>query len=587
MAWPSNHRRQMSLCLAAVLLCCVRLVGLAGAALGAPSNEVNKKRLDSTVRYLQDVQLPDGGFANPGQPPSQDFSAWVAFALAAAGINPRDQSQPGGVDAYTFLVEHFHQGIEEELCAPIACTTTLERELLVVDTSGTNPHDFAGVDLISEILARKLPDGSFPFVPGGHGQVNDTIYAILSLALINEPAAQQAMRPAVEWLIAQENSDLGWAWQGRGEPSEVDMTGAVIEALNAAGRHNTQAQQNALEYLHKAQASDGGFPKRPGEAESNVASTAWAVQGLWSAGENPENWVKGSGREPLGYMESLQQSDGSIQWKSSSHENTLWMTAMAAPTFTGGYFPFPEVPYVELPPSGPPSGEGGPTAPSSGSAEAGQGGDSSQPGGGVIAGGGGNGAALFSRPKPQSKGKIPGGSRQVHTVHTRATHKSAAERQRNPGARPKASAPLTVKATVPPAEPGLSHHGHGSGSTSKGLGAASRGAGSSTSTGEVKQARGPGSGSAAAGSGAGPTRTLHTPGSGGARSHGEEVEGTLIASPSSVNGQDALEPGAPGLHSAGAGGSETPWLAIAIAGLLALCFLLGIQFEHRRPQVIL
>ncbi len=92
------------------------------------------------------------------------------------------------------------------------------------------------------------------------------------------------------------------------------MTAAAIEALNAAGMHDTEAQHKALEYLRKAQHSDGGFPEFTGEAESDTASTSWAVQAVWSAGENPETWKQtGSDKNPLDYLESMQSEDGSVR----------------------------------------------------------------------------------------------------------------------------------------------------------------------------------------------------------------------------------------------------------------------------------
>ncbi len=420
------------------VLCALALLCTDPAALAKPNNPTDEARLDSTVRYLQDSQLPDGGFGNAGQEPSQDFSAWVAFALAAAGINPRDQAQPGGVDAYSFLVAHFKQGIAEELCAPAICTTTLERELLVVETAGTDPHDFAGYDLLGEILARKLPGGSFPYVPGGDGEVNDTVWAMLALSAIDEPTSREAVHEAAKWLIGQQENNGSWSWKDKGSQGEVDTTGAAIEALNAAGMHDTAAQERAFKYLHEAQEPDGGFPEFPGEGEANVASTAWATQGIWSAGQNPETWLTHSDQateEPLGYMAALQQPDGHIEWGENKEMNGVWMTAMVAPTFAGGYFPYPPVPYVEPPTSGTPGSKAGPTPPSPGSSEPGLGGESAQPGSGVIAGGGGDGAPLFSRPQPQSKGKTPGGRRQLHAAHARSTKKNPTEHRRNPGVR--------------------------------------------------------------------------------------------------------------------------------------------------------
>lgn len=203
---------------------------LAASALGEAPNAKRKALLDSTVRFLQDSQQQSGGFAQAGEP-SQGASAWVALALAAAGINPRNQAKPCGTDAYTYLVTHFQQATGEELAASEGqiATTAFERELLVVNASGADPHDFAGFDLVRKILDRQMPDGSFPFVPGGEPQINTTVFAILALSPVAEPAPQEAIAGAAEWLLDQQKDDGGWHWQLQATASEVDMTGAAIE----------------------------------------------------------------------------------------------------------------------------------------------------------------------------------------------------------------------------------------------------------------------------------------------------------------------------------------------------------------------
>ena len=92
------------------------------------------------------------------------------------------------------------------------------------------------------------------------------------------------------------------------------MTAAAIEALNAAGMHNTKAQRKAFEYLHlKPRTLMVASLSTRGKAEPNVASSAWAVQAIWSAGQNPETWQEERGRgTAFGYMESMQREDGSI-----------------------------------------------------------------------------------------------------------------------------------------------------------------------------------------------------------------------------------------------------------------------------------
>lgn len=592
--------KAMSRPLPGIFALCVAFVGCAsGLALATPSAR-DQTSLDSTVRYLQDVQNMDGGFGGePGAHSDPDFSAWVALALAADGINPQDQARPGGASAYAYLAQHANALTEPGgECPHSSCTTELERVLLVVDASGTSPHDFGGVNLVDEILGRQLSEGSFPHEVGAKtAGMNDTIFAILALSLVSGSAAQAAVQHAATWLEGEQNTDGSWpavcpktavttCAENGPEGGEVDMTGAAVQALNAAGRHDTLAQRKAFEYLHEAQDPNGGFPEYPGESEPNVASTAWAVQAIWSAGQNPENWLEGTeneplSNEPLSYLESMQQEDGSIRYRAREAMNDVWMTAYVAPAFAGQPLPIPAVP-LAVPVTPAPSNQGS-TAPSSpGTSEPGQGGESSQSGSGVIAGGGGDGAALFSRPKPQSKGKTPGGARLLSSRR----QKNKDKHHREPNLSHNTATARTLD-TSPP-EPDSERHGNLSGSASKDLRAAATGAGSSASAGNAQNARGPRSASTGTSPGGSTgTRSPSLTDSDSQQASGEEVKGVLIDVPASVNGGGAFKPGAPGFHSAGAGGNQTPLLAVAIVGALLMSFLTGAQLERRRPRVIL
>jgi hypothetical protein len=520
--------------LAAILALC--LLALASAALAAP-NPTNQARLDRTARYLQEAQNLDGGFGGAsGKESGQGFSAWVALALAAAGIGPRCQARPGGMDAYSFLVDHFHIGLEEEISWPAIPTTAFERELMVVNASGTDPHGFAGYDLVGEILARVRTDGSLPYVPGGRGEINDTIFAIVALAPIQEPAAQAAVQHAADWLIAQQDDDGGWSWEVKGGRTEADMTGAAIQALRAAGRPDTEAEQRALQYLRDMQNPDGGFPEIPGEAESNVASTAWAVQGIWAAGQDPETWLKG-GNDPLSYMASLQQPDGHIRWKASQDLNGIWMTAYVAPAFAGQAWPIPAPPCT-------------PKAATT-SARPGQG-EGTQSGDGTISGGGGRGAPFFSRPKPQSKGRTPGGARIVHNKNRRPVDHSETKRGEN------AVQPRGTESSEPTKPETASAESE----------AVAAGAGSA----------GPGSGSG----GAPPPLTAK---SGEPQAGGQEVSGVVVGGPRGAR-SGSLAFGAPGLHSAGDSSGHSPLVAIIIAAAALLLALFGAQREWRHQELI-
>ena len=506
--------------LAAILVLAALL--LAASAAAAP-NPANKAALDRTVRYLQGAQQGNGGFAASGEP-GQITSAWTALALAAAGINPQDQARPGGTDAFAYLVTHYRQGVEETECAPIACTTVLERELMVVNASGADPHHFAGVDLVRELLARARPDGSFPHVPGGQPGVNDTIFAVFALAPIEEPAAQAAVAPAAEWIAAAQHGNGGWAF-AVGARDEIDMTGAAIQALIAAGRSGSAAVQEGLAYLRAAQNPDGGFPEFPGNPESNVASTAWATQAIWAAGQDPESWRTGSGNEPLGLIESLQQPDGHVRWKRSRDLNGIWMTAYTAPALAGQAWPIPKAPRSNEPIAPPKPGQG----------------EGTQAGEGVIAGGGGRGARLFSRPKPQSKGKTSGGARVIENKERRVRNHSDTRRGRN------AEQPTWT---------------------------------------QTAEASGPGASDVGTGAGGGGTlpHTLAGGRGSGDSGNGVGVTGTLIDSVDSRTGE--LRFGAPGLHGAGID-DDDELVAIALGACALLLTLAGFGWERRRQEATL
>lgn len=466
----------------------------------------------------------DGGFGAAGEP-SQITSAWTAIALAAAGINPRNQRRLQGTDAFTYLVSHYRQGIEDSECAPIACTTIFERELMVVNASGTDPHDFGGVDLAGELLSRQRHDGAFPHVPGGQPGVNDTIFAVFALAPIEEPVAQAAIGPAADWIESIQLSDGGWAWNASSTRGEVDMTGAAIQALIAAGRGRNDAVEAAVSYLRDAENADGGFAEFAGNLESNVASTAWAAQGIWAIGENPEDWRAGSGAgtaEPLGYMESMQRPDGHIRWRQSQDLNGIWMTAYCSVALGGHTWPIPEAPLSNDPVRPPKAGAG----------------EGTQSGGGVIAGGGGRGAPLFSRPKPQSRGKTPGGARLVRAERAARNH-SETKRGEN-------AIQSTATVAGEPERESESRTGARSG-------------------GDVASAVPSASAVASKASG-----------------HGQTVTGVLVGEDDP--GKGALAFGSPGLHSAGVDSGDASWLAIAIGGAAVLLVLLGSQLDRWRGR---
>jgi hypothetical protein len=400
--------------------------GPAGRTAGAQQNGAANQRLDQTVRFLQDAQNQDGGFGGSrGAPSDPTFTAWVALALAAAGVNPRDQARPSGTDAYAYLTAHTTE---------LSATTDYERAALVAVAAGTDPRAFGGVDLVDAILARQLPSGAFAAQPGGGaGYVNATAFALLPLSALRDPALAPALARGADWLLHVQEASGAWGFAPGHEPSS-DTTAAVLQALHAVGRGGTPQEARAWSYLRSLRNADGGYGFSDTHPDSNAASTAWVAQASWAAGEDPGAASAGGGPSALDYLASLQRPDGSIAWKAGDTTNAVWMTAYAAPAYAGRALPIAAVPRAApITAPAPASAPAEPTpapvhAPLAGNGGLGRAGD-----GVAIAGGGGDGAPLFSRPQPQSRGRTPGGMRDATGPRARTRDSARAGDPSRPG----------------------------------------------------------------------------------------------------------------------------------------------------------
>ncbi len=422
MAWRSSasgRRRGAAPALAllgALLLLLGAALWLATPGRAARPDAANGARLDRTIRFLQDVQNADGGFGGEvGAPSDPLFSAWVAIALAAGGVNPRDQRLPGGDDVYAYVTHH---------AGALSKTTDFERAALVAAAAGASPRDFGGRDLARAILARQLPSGAFAYDPHGTtGFVNATAFAILPLSTLHEPLVDAALQRGADWMLSVQDASGAWGYAPGTELSS-DTTAGVIEALHALGRTGTPQEQRAWDYLRGLQNADGGFGFNAPLPESNSASTSWVVQAMWAAGIDPARFAPDR-PSPLDYLASMQQPNGAIRWKRSDDVNSIWMTAYAAPAYGGRALPVTPVARAVHVVARAERTTAVPARRPHAAADGldGQGGFSTRRGE-VIAGGGGRGAALFSRPQPQSQGRRAGGVRQ--TTPSSAAHGGAA-----------------------------------------------------------------------------------------------------------------------------------------------------------------
>ena len=279
-----------------LLIGCLAVAALGGAGRIAPA-QAAAPALAAPVGYLERAQNADGGFGlSPGQPSTQLASAWVVIGLAAAGRAPGSVRRDGH-DAVSWIRAHLGQ---------ISGPGDIERTLLALAAA----HAPLG-SLPARLGADQRRDGSVS------GQANLTAFAILAWRAAG--GAGGPARRAASWLVRQQNGDGGFSFAVRGDPSDIDDTAAVLEALAVASAPAAPLAR-ARDYLERQQDRDGGFPLQPGGA-SNSQSTAWAVQGLVATG--------GPIRRALGYLDARTAGSGAVQYAAGVAQTPVWVTAEA------------------------------------------------------------------------------------------------------------------------------------------------------------------------------------------------------------------------------------------------------------------
>jgi energy-coupling factor transport system substrate-specific component len=275
------------------------------------------------LSFLTSSQNADGGFGGArGQGSSELYTAWTAMGLAAAGRNPAHVRRSG-------------RSVLDSLRAQVSTLQGLgdaERTILAARACGASAYSFAGRNLVAEVLRSRASDRSF------NHQVNLTAFAIFALRAVGHSPGFAPIHQAAGWIERQQNSDGGFSFGVHGSPSDVDDTGAALQALADAGAHNAHALATAAGYLIRSQSPDGGFPQQYG-AQFNAQSTAWAIQGLIAAGYDPGAVRRRGSRTPIGYLESLRAPDGSVRYSRTGAQTPVWVTAQALIALAGRTFP--------------------------------------------------------------------------------------------------------------------------------------------------------------------------------------------------------------------------------------------------------
>jgi squalene-hopene/tetraprenyl-beta-curcumene cyclase len=188
-----------------------------------------------------------------------------------------------------------------------------------------------------QLNAAKIePSGwFFEFENPHYPDVDDTAMAVMSLRRLGGRKAAEAIRRGIDWLLAMQNSDGGWAafdktrsrpileqipfadHNAMQDPSCPDIAGRVLEALGHNGyRTDSRIVERAIRFIRSQQDSAGPWWGRWGV---NFVYGTWQVlAGLKSVGENMSaEYVQ----RAAGWLRSVQKADGSWGESCASYDD--------------------------------------------------------------------------------------------------------------------------------------------------------------------------------------------------------------------------------------------------------------------------
>jgi squalene-hopene/tetraprenyl-beta-curcumene cyclase len=196
------------------------------------------------------------------------------------------------------------------------------------------------------------PSGwAFEYRNDWYPDIDDTAMVMLAMPHINasNPRAQsETKKRALDWLLAMQSKDGGWAafdvdnnWEilthvpfadhnAMLDPTCADITGRTLEALAANGfDRGYPACKRAIDYLIRTQLADGSWYGRWGVAY--IYGTCFALRGLRAMNEDEHEPHIQRANE---WLRSIQNPDGGWGESCASYDNDIYTAAESTPSQT-------------------------------------------------------------------------------------------------------------------------------------------------------------------------------------------------------------------------------------------------------------
>ncbi len=276
---------------------------------------------NAALQWMRPQQQANGGYGNVGG------TLDILLAVAAANRAPAHWQSTAGNSLLDYVSPRAASFARQSAAAS-------GKLMLAVAAADEDPMDFAGLNLVISTTHFYNP------ATGAYGAtIQDQALSMLGLHAAGAPIPPAA----VQRLATMANTNGGWGWTP-GQPSDADSTSVAVEALVAAGQPATApAIVNGLAFLDTVQHlnDDGGFahsPDLPWGLESNTNSTAFAIQALLAADEDPlaASWSI-SATTPISFLLGQQLPSGAFVYVNPPAD--LFATQQAVPALVGKPYP--------------------------------------------------------------------------------------------------------------------------------------------------------------------------------------------------------------------------------------------------------
>jgi hypothetical protein len=326
----------------ALALAAVTVVSFAASSVAANSHAADPRprRVTKSLDYFHARQTDAGGFG------SMANTAWGIMGAVASG--ERVGSSAWSIkdkNPFQYLQSNSHEAAASaDTNAPVYYARAIMAYAAVGRIDRIPVAGAPSVNLLNKLYSYQdwtvdaaTGSGSFsPWNPSNppsfRMDVHTTAWAILALSAIREGGTTRFTK-AVSWLADKANANGGFPSESvAGEPSNLEDTAVVIQALIAGGRaKDDPVVLAARKFLLDEQNNNAGFPLYKKGGATNATATSAAIQAALAMDEDPRNdaaWKKGAS-SPETALAKLQHLTGAYSSTAGHNVQPLTNTSWA------------------------------------------------------------------------------------------------------------------------------------------------------------------------------------------------------------------------------------------------------------------